>query len=168
MKIECILKRDGGSRVEFGGKEYHFAPLPDGSHVAVVDDDDAISRFLSIQPMAYRLYRETDTAPAPAPEPPNTPQPQPSVPNMQQPAPATDDGLTGGPDDTGDDRGEGENGDAGNGDGELNPADTNGDGTVTRAEATARYVSVFNKRPYNGWPVDEILKKIDDELASRG
>ena len=57
MKIECILKREGGSKVEIGGTEYHFAPQPDGAHVAEVSNNGHIQRFLSI-PEGYRIYGE--------------------------------------------------------------------------------------------------------------
>lgn len=56
MKIECILKRHGGTRVELGSMEYHFEPLDDGAHVAEVDDEAHVDRFLSIGE-AYKLYR---------------------------------------------------------------------------------------------------------------
>lgn len=54
--IECKLLREGGTRAEIGGTEYHFEPLADGAHVAAVSNDDHIARFLSITD-AYRLYR---------------------------------------------------------------------------------------------------------------
>lgn len=56
MDIECILRRDGGTRAEIGGKHYHFAPLEDGAHVAAVENPDHVDRFLSISE-AYRVYR---------------------------------------------------------------------------------------------------------------
>ena len=66
MKIECILRREGGSKIELCGTEYHFAPLDDGAHVADVENEAHQDRFLSISE-AYRLYRgasEVSTAPA--------------------------------------------------------------------------------------------------------
>lgn len=57
MKIECILKREGGSKVEIGGTEYHFVQQPDGAHVAEVSNNGHIQRFLSI-PEGYRIYVE--------------------------------------------------------------------------------------------------------------
>lgn len=59
MKIECILKREGGSKVEIGSTEYHFAPQADGAHVAEVSNNGHIQRFLSI-PEGYRIYGEPD------------------------------------------------------------------------------------------------------------
>lgn len=56
MKIECILHRPGGTKVELGGKLYHFEPQDDGRHVADVAVEAHIERFLSI-PEAYRILR---------------------------------------------------------------------------------------------------------------
>lgn len=77
MKIECILKREGGSVVDLGGIEYHFEPLADGAHVADVADETHIDRFLSISE-GYKVYHGKDkpkgepkqigeNTPAPAP-----------------------------------------------------------------------------------------------------
>lgn len=64
MKIECKLKRVGGTHVTIGATAYHFAALPDDAHVAEVLDEAHQDRFLSI-PEAYRLYRgEVAAAPA--------------------------------------------------------------------------------------------------------
>ena len=65
MKIECLLRRSGGSHVSLGGTEYHFAPDTDGRHVADVADEDHIDRFLSI-PEGYRLLRASTAPVAPA------------------------------------------------------------------------------------------------------
>lgn len=64
MKIECILQRKGGTAVEMPGKTYHFVPQEDGKHVADVEIEAHIERFLSI-PEAYRLLR-TSTHDVPA------------------------------------------------------------------------------------------------------
>ena len=64
MKIQCILERNGGTYVEMPGKLYHFAPQEDGKHVADVEIEAHIERFLSI-PEAYRMLR-TATADLPA------------------------------------------------------------------------------------------------------
>jgi hypothetical protein len=63
MKIQCILKRTGGSHIELGGTNYHFAPQEDGRHIAEVTDEAHISRFLSI-PEAYRVVADAPVAPA--------------------------------------------------------------------------------------------------------
>lgn len=56
MKIECILRRTGGTHVELPGKTYHFQPQEDGKHVADVTVEAHIERLISI-PEAYRLLR---------------------------------------------------------------------------------------------------------------
>lgn len=78
--IECILKRKGGTVVEFGfhnkkKSKYHFQPLnpldPDSPHVCNVPNDDHYDRFLDI-PEAYRAfdpdedYEPVMSAPAPS------------------------------------------------------------------------------------------------------
>ena len=54
MKIECLLKRDGGSIVTLGSKSYHFAPDDAGRHVADVEAEAHVERLLSITE-GYRL-----------------------------------------------------------------------------------------------------------------
>ena len=56
MKIACIAHREGGSKVDIDGIEYHFEPLADGAHVADVEDPKHQDRFLSIGE-GYKLYR---------------------------------------------------------------------------------------------------------------
>lgn len=58
MKIQCKLIREGGTRAEVFGVEYHFIPQEDGAHVAVVENDTHVERFLSI-PEAYGIYKGT-------------------------------------------------------------------------------------------------------------
>lgn len=48
MKIECLLIRPGGSKIDLDGKTYHFKPQADGSHVADVTDKDHARRLLGI------------------------------------------------------------------------------------------------------------------------
>lgn len=55
MKIQCILERKGGTVAEIGGIEYYFEPLEDGAHVAEVENEAHIDRFLSIAE-AYKVY----------------------------------------------------------------------------------------------------------------
>lgn len=59
MKIECILKRNGGTIAEIEGVEYHFAEQADGAHVADVESTEHVERFLAI-PEAYRIARVTE------------------------------------------------------------------------------------------------------------
>lgn len=75
MKIECKLKREGGSIIDIEGVAYEFKPQADGAHVADVGNDAHAERFLSI-PEAYGIYRAgkaVKEAPAPAPGVDNTP-----------------------------------------------------------------------------------------------
>ena len=55
MKIQCVLERKGGSKIELGGIEYHFEELEDGTHVADVENEAHIDRLLSISE-AYKVY----------------------------------------------------------------------------------------------------------------
>lgn len=59
MKIECILKREGGTKINLPGDngdvEYYFKEQPDGAHVAEVTDKAHIKRLLSI-PEGYEIY----------------------------------------------------------------------------------------------------------------
>lgn len=73
MDIECKIHRNGGTKTTIETTEYHFAPLPDGAHVAAVDNEAHADRFLSISE-AYKLYRgegkaEKPTAKVVAPAP---------------------------------------------------------------------------------------------------
>ncbi|UAW00952.1 hypothetical protein [Ralstonia phage RPZH3] len=61
MQIECILKRQGGTKVTLEGVEYHFAPLEDAAHVAEVESEPHCKRLLSI-PEAYQPYRPASSA----------------------------------------------------------------------------------------------------------
>lgn len=64
MKIECTLKRKGGTVAEIDGTEYHFQPDADGRHVAEVADEKHINRFLDIR----EGYRCADKITATIPE----------------------------------------------------------------------------------------------------
>lgn len=66
MLIQCILKRDGGSKIDLDGIAYHFEPLADGAHVVDVADEVHADRFLAI-PEGYKLYRG-DLTPAGKPQ----------------------------------------------------------------------------------------------------
>lgn len=61
MKIECVLRRPGGTTVNIGGIDYSFAPDARGRHVAEVTQPEHIRAFASIE--GYRLI--TDPAPQP-------------------------------------------------------------------------------------------------------
>lgn len=62
-KIECILKRPGGTTVTLNGRTYKFEPDKDGRHVCEVSNSDDAKRLLAIKE-AYRPYNPKDAAPA--------------------------------------------------------------------------------------------------------
>lgn len=53
MKIECILKRAGGTQIVLGKTSYHFKPDDQDRHVANVEDADHIEILLRI-PEGYQ------------------------------------------------------------------------------------------------------------------
>lgn len=61
MQIESKIKRSGGTRVTLGTTHYHFTKQPDDAHVADVEIEAHIERFLSI-PEGFRLYRKDQAA----------------------------------------------------------------------------------------------------------
>ena len=109
--VECILKRDGGSRVDMGGGSvYHFHPKNDpaqaGRDIAVVSDKAHFQRFMQI-PEGYQIPEDLSATAAPAlttPAPVNTilpdaagpadvapvtlPDPDGNPPSTETPAPA--------------------------------------------------------------------------------
>lgn len=63
-KIECILKRNGGTKVKFSGpeREYHFKPSDsDPRHVAVVDIETHAKQLLRIKE-GYQLIEGPELA----------------------------------------------------------------------------------------------------------
>lgn len=62
MKIECILKREGGTKVDFPSISYHFKPDPkfDNRHIADVSNEDHIGRLLSIREAYVMVKTATD------------------------------------------------------------------------------------------------------------
>lgn len=64
MKIECKIRRQGGSVITLDGKRYHFAPDDLGRHVAEVTHQAHIDRFLEIP--GYREVADDGEAPATA------------------------------------------------------------------------------------------------------
>lgn len=78
MKIECLIKRKGGTQIHFGhhaalARHYDFQPEGSGlnqPHVCEVDHDDDIGSLLAIKE-SFRVYR-VDAKPVlaiPEPEP---------------------------------------------------------------------------------------------------
>ena len=61
MKIECKLKREGGSTIEIGGTTYEFLPDANGAHVAEVANTEHAERFLAI-PEAYGIHGKVKAA----------------------------------------------------------------------------------------------------------
>ncbi len=75
MKIECILKRQGGTVVDLGGKTYHFKPQDDGAHVAEVADDEHAEKLLAVSE-AYQPYGDGFQLDADANLPATSPKPR--------------------------------------------------------------------------------------------
>jgi hypothetical protein len=69
MKIECKLKRNGGSEIQLGEATYKFVPVDTddetSAHVCEVEDEAHIERLLSITE-AYRIHRKPGEAAKPA------------------------------------------------------------------------------------------------------
>lgn len=65
MKIESIIRREGGSKVRLGSREYRFQPDDKGRHVAEVKDKAHVERLLSIKE-GYRALdgKQPDKVPA--------------------------------------------------------------------------------------------------------
>jgi hypothetical protein len=90
MKIECTIKRAGGSKVAMGEKVYHFKPEnPDDAmspHVAEISDPQHIDRLLGIKEAYARADGKAKAttidpnlnAQSPAPTPAATPAPGPT------------------------------------------------------------------------------------------
>lgn len=64
-KLECLIKREGGTIVEIDDVKYHFEPQEDGAHVAEVGNIKHLGVLLKITE-AYAHYK---TSPAPGPTP---------------------------------------------------------------------------------------------------
>ncbi len=62
MQIESIIRRQNGTRVTLGSTEYHFQANAEGAHVADVENDAHIQRFLSI-PEGFKIYRTVEQQP---------------------------------------------------------------------------------------------------------
>ena len=56
MQIESIIRRKNGTRVTLDSTEYHFTPNAEGAHVADVENDAHIQRFLSVSE-GFKIYR---------------------------------------------------------------------------------------------------------------
>lgn len=91
--VENLLRRpkEGGTRVDIGGREYHFKPSAEGREFCLVTDQAHLARFLAI-PEAYVMIGVVQAsaaevgAGAPALDP--APIPFVTVPAPEAPAPA--------------------------------------------------------------------------------
>lgn len=72
MQIESIIRRKNGTRVTLGSTEYHFTPNAEGAHVADVENDAHIQRFLSV-PEGFKIYRAAKVEKQPEVVLPGTP-----------------------------------------------------------------------------------------------
>lgn len=59
MKIESIIRREGGTQVDLDGESYHFKADDAGRHVADVVNSDHVARFLAI-PEGYRVIMSAE------------------------------------------------------------------------------------------------------------
>lgn len=58
MMIESLIRRANGTQVTLGGVKYHFAPDSNGLHVANVENQDHMAKFLAV-PTGYRLVLDS-------------------------------------------------------------------------------------------------------------
>lgn len=137
MKIECRLIREGGTKVEFGPTVYHFKPDPafGGRHIADVNDEDHISRLLSISE-AYKMVK-TGT-PAPVEPPKNKPPVEPPAPPSPRVEPSAQ--TEGDADESGD----GDGGQTGGGDKQT---EADGLDAMDRAALVDLYQARFGSAP---------------------
>lgn len=171
MKIECLVKRPGGSHVELWGTGYHFAPQADGAHVAEVKDADHQDRFLSIRE-GYRIYRpgrqeKPKAAPA-APVVLKGSMVHPATFEVSGKTVAIDDVVKAALERSGmSPEGWNEQGEEARAeliDLELDymaekAGDTNGDDT-DREKAAAEYQEKFGKKPHHRWNADKIREEL--------
>lgn len=56
MQVQSLLTRPGGTKVEIGGKEYHFEKNEQGEEVCEVSDAYALHRLVNEIPLGFRLH----------------------------------------------------------------------------------------------------------------
>lgn len=61
MKIQSIIKREGGTTITLDKNSYHFAPDKSGAHVCDVEDKSHAQKFLGITE-GYKIYGDADPA----------------------------------------------------------------------------------------------------------
>lgn len=80
MLIESLIQRANGTHVDLGGVVYHFSPRKaDGRHVAEVEDEDHVQRFLDI-PEGYAEAPPTEATDG-TKQPAERPQDDPKAPS---------------------------------------------------------------------------------------
>ncbi len=142
MKIESVLKRAGGTKVELDGVEYHFAPQEDGCHVAEVVKRAHIDRFLAI-PEGYRLYLPEEDGQEAAPVAPVVAEVAPVVATVAPVVLEQDQ------------------------DGDESDEDEDGEGDETEAldrdALAAEFEAKFGKKPHYKWSVEKIQAALSEE-----
>lgn len=145
MKIESIIKREGGTRVSLSGTNYHFKPDEEGRHVADVEQEAHVERFLSI-PEGYRLAPSAAVAPAKPTKPPV------KLTTITPVATDVDHGAEG------IDAGKSE--DHGSDAAKASPADDKQPEADELDAAKTAYIEKFGKKPHHTWSAELISKKI--------
>lgn len=142
MKIESIIRREGGTTVTVGGVTYRFLPGNDGRHVAEVENESHAAKLLAITE-GYRPVVEVAKVPASTTV-------QPETVDTLAPAAAEPDA---------DDEPEAQS------EPEADPYDQKGgpDGnpnTLDREEVARAYQARFGRRPHGKWTAERILAEL--------
>jgi len=152
MKIESIIRRDGGSVVTLDDTNYRFKPeAVGGPHIAIVTDQAHLATLLAI-PEGFRLA-EIGTTASPEPAPSGEAAPKSILPaaesNPEIEAPTFTDGaepavVAGVPDAS------------------APPANAE----QARNDAVALYVAKHGRKPHHKWSVEKIIEELADKAAS--
>lgn len=150
MRIQCSIKRKGGTSVAMRGKTYNFKPEGDGRHIADVDDDD-VETFLAITECYSLADEEPEPEPEPSPEPEVTPPVEPAAfPPAGNPENSGEPEPTPEPDD-----------DTGSADGTEVALEELGE-----ADLAAKYAEVFGKPPHHSAKPASIIAKINEAITA--
>ncbi len=134
VKIESLIKRANGSRIQIGDKTYHFRPSEShGPHVATVDEDHA--KVLLSKPHAFKLHKDATEKALPPPPAPTQDEKQPAQPAGEESKQAASTAQ-------GDDKPPTQ--------AELEAHD----------KAVEAYKAKFHKRPHHSWTTEVILAKL--------
>ena len=177
MLIESKIRRLAGTSVILGMIAYHFRPDALGRHVADVEDEDHLSRFLSI-PEGFRvappLAAPVDVQPIPVqpaalppvpadPTPPVVPtEPVSAPPTSAIPVAAVVDDEDGQHEGVADD---GAAEDGGNGDG-AEEVDAETAKQARRDELAAEYKALFGRKPAYNKTVESMARDIAERKAA--